>query len=45
MAVGSKVLGLCLSDEWIIQVGSVFGIGFGLFSAYATKTLGLFLGK
>ena len=45
MAVGCKVLGLCLSDAWIIQVGSVFGIAFGLFSAFATNTLGLFLGK
>ena len=45
MVVGTKGLSRCLSDSWILQVGMIFGVAFGLFSAFAKDTIQLFLSK
>ena len=45
MIFATKLLSLCLTDFWVLQVSMVFAIFNGLVTAFARGTIGLYVGK
>lgn len=45
MIIATKAFSLCLSDFWILQISNCWAIFNGLLTAFAKKTVGIYVGK